>query len=104
MIKEYQVTLKCASGKYRPVSCIVKTEEVDLNDKTAKQGLINKGVQKICIKRYWNSSDLKKYEYTKVLVREYNKVEIEAAAQVRYNAIKEAKYASGEWKRPKAKE
>ena len=26
MLKEYQVTLVCASGKYRPVSCIVKKD------------------------------------------------------------------------------
>ena len=26
MLKEYQVTLVCASGKYRPVSCIIKKD------------------------------------------------------------------------------
>ena len=26
MLKEYQVTLMCKSGKYKPVSCIIKKD------------------------------------------------------------------------------
>jgi len=104
MIKEYQVTLICESGKYKPVSCIIKSEEVDLADKVAKRTLVRQGTQKICVKRYWSSADLKRYDYTRAKVREYDKEKIAAEARAKYDAIKEAKYASGEWKRPKGKQ
>lgn len=104
MMKEYQITLMCASGKYKPVSYIIKSEEVDLTNKDAKKALVRQGTQKICIKRYWSSSDLKKYDYTRAKVREYDKEKIAAEAKAKYDAIKEAKYASGEWKRPKGKQ
>lgn len=103
MMKEYQVTLMCATGKYKPVSCIIKREEIDLANTASKKELINQGIQKICNNRYWTKLDLLKYDYTKVKVREYNKEELAAVAKERYEAIKEAKYASGEWKRPKNK-
>lgn len=101
---EYQVTLICASGKYKPVSCIIKSDKIDLTDKVAKKSLITKGTQKICLKRYWTVTDLKRFDYTRAKVREYNKEKIAAAAKANYEAIKEAKYASGEWQRPKGKE
>lgn len=104
MMKEYQVTLMCASGKYKPVSCIIKSEEIDLTDKSAKIELVKQGTQKICAKRYWSSKDLKKYDYTKAKVREYDKQKIAEESAARYEAIKEAKYAGGEWKRPKGKD
>lgn len=103
-MKEYQITLMCASGKYKPVSCIIKSEEVDLTNKNAKKALVRQGTQKICIKRYWSSSDLKKYDYIRAKIREYNKEEIDAANKARYDAIKESRYQSGEWKRPKTKD
>lgn len=73
MIKEYQVTLICETGQYRPVSAIVKAD-----DKTAevigvdafKRQIRAQGITKICQKRYWSSSDLKRYHYTKVKMRE----------------------------------
>lgn len=80
---DYQVTLICASGKYKPVSCIIKSELG-----TPKADLIAKGIQKICNKRYWNKNDLKKYEYTKVKVRRYDKVKIEQENKERYEQIK----------------
>jgi hypothetical protein len=103
MIKEYQVTLTCESGKYRPVSTIVKNEEVCLLDKVAKKTIINKGIQKICIQHYWGSRDLKAYGYTKARVREYDKEKIEKENKERYEKIKEENYAKGIWKRPKEK-
>ena len=104
MVKEYQVTLMCASGKYKPVSCIIKNEEVDLTNKDVRTELVKQGTQKICIKKYWSSKDLKKYGYTKAKIREYDKQKIAEESAARYEAIKEAKYASGEWKRPKGKD
>ena len=77
MKRQYQVTLKCVTGQYRPVSVIV-TMEQDNNDnlllnKEQKSIIIKKGIEKICIQRYWGKKDLIKYNYTKVMTREYIK-------------------------------
>ena len=98
---EYQVTLKCGNGKYKPVSCIITNEKIDLENKAEKTALINKGIAYICAKRYWTKTDLKKYNYVKAIVREYDKEKIKAENEAKYARIKEEKYASGEWKRPK---
>ena len=90
MIKEYQVTLICETGQYRPVSAIVKAD-----DKTAevigvdafKRQIRTQGITKICQKRYWGSSDLKRYHYTKVKMREYDKEKIEKENAERYGWI-----------------
>lgn len=103
MTKEYQVTLMCKDGKYRPVSCLIKCEELNLLDKNQKKDLIRKGTQKICLKRYWTGSDLMRYGYTKAKVRLYDRNQIAADAKAKYDAIKEAHYADGSWKRPKTK-
>ena len=66
-----------------------------------KKTIINKGVNKICQKRYWTQRDLKNYGYLKAKVREYDKAKIEQENKERYERIKEEKYASGEWVRPK---
>jgi len=95
---QYQVTLNCVSGKYKPVSTIVDT---DLDITTHKQEIINKGIQKICIQRNWTKTDVKKYEYLKCKIRVYDKKKIEQENKERYERIKEEKYTSGEWKRPK---
>lgn len=97
-MKQYQVTLSTINGKYKPVSCIITT---DLSLETNKKDIINKGVIKICQKRYWTQRDLKTFGYLKAKVREYDKVKIEQENKERYEQIKEQKYASGEWKRPK---
>lgn len=93
---DYQVTLLSTISGYKPVSAIVTVAET-----TARKDIILKGINKICIKRYWTSADLKKYGFTKTKIRVYDKEKIEAENKARYEAIKEAKYASGEWKRPK---
>jgi hypothetical protein len=96
---DYQVTLICTTGEYKPVSAIVSVEE-----SIARADIIIKGTNKICQKRLWTAADLKKYHYTKAKIRVYDKEKIEAENKARYEAIKEAKYASGEWKRPKKSE
>ena len=91
MIKEYQVTLICETGQYKPVSTIVKAD-----DKTAevigvdafKRQIRTQGITKICQKRYWGSADLKRYHYTKVKMREYDKEKIEKENAERYEKIK----------------
>lgn len=98
MKKQYQVTLICENGKYKPVSTIVTLEET-----TDKKIIMREGQRKIMIQRYWSMTDLKKYGYTKGKVREYDREKIERENAERYERIKEEKYASGEWKRPKGK-
>ena len=94
---QYQVTLTDMLGKYKPVSCIITT---DLTIEEHKKEIINKGVVKICQKRYWTQRDLKKYGYLKAKVRVYDKEKIEQENKERYEQLKEQKYASGEWQRP----
>ena len=99
MKKQYQITLICESGKYKPVSTIVTMEET-----TDRRAIMREGQKKIMIKRYWSMADLTRYGYTKGKIREYDKEKIERENAARYEALKEEKYASGEWKRPKSKE
>ena len=105
MKKEYQVTLLCTNGKYRPVSTIIRYEQEDNADRTkekeVRQELQFRGIQKICARRRWDKTDLIRGGYTKVKVRAYDKAKIDKENKERYNRIKEEKYASGEWKRPK---
>ena len=53
MLKEYQVTLVCTSGKYRPVSCIVK-KDTDIIASIGKEEhtkqIRKEGITKICQK------------------------------------------------------
>lgn len=99
---EYQITLFCTTKKYRPVSCIIKrNDKVDIHNATIKRQLLNDGMKKICIQRGWTARDLATFGYATGKVREYDKAKIEAENAARYEKIKEEKYASGEWKRPK---
>ena len=94
---QYQITLFTTTGKYKPVSCIVETEETD------RKKLVKLGTEKICRKRYWTKADLVSYGYLKAKIREYDKEKIEAQSKENYEKLKEEKYLSGEWKRPKEK-
>lgn len=91
MLKEYQVTIICETGQYRPVSAIV-TMDTDnlakLGEKDYKADIRKRGIIKICQKRYWTNSDLKRYHYTKVKMREYDKEKIEKENAERYERIK----------------
>ena len=98
MKKQYQVTLLCKTGQYKPVSTIVTLEATD-----DKQLIMREGQRKIMIQKYWTMTDLKKYGYTSGKVREYDREKIAQENAERYARIKEEKYASGEWQRPKSK-
>lgn len=103
MRKEYQVTLCCKSGKYKPVSCIIAKDTEEIKTKGKVKFLADlkaEGIRKICQKRYWSNRELKQYEYTVVKVREYDKARLEQEAKERYEKLKEEKYQSGEWQRP----
>lgn len=107
MTKQYQVTLICKTGQYKPVSTIINFQQSSDEDLTAKaetkKQIQQSGIIKICQKRYWTNADLKKYGYTAVKVRVYDKDAIAAENAERYERIKQEKYASGEWKAPKPK-
>ena len=98
----YQVTLTSTTGQYKAVSTIVKAEKIAT--KEDKQGVINKGIIKIAQQRRWTNQDLKKFGYTKVKIREYDKAKIDKQSAERYEKLKQEKYACGEWKAPKRKE
>lgn len=98
---QYQVTLYNPEGKYKPVSCIVTREEADLAIPSIKKEIVQAGIQKICSKRYWSKQDLQRYGFSKAKTRVYDPEKFAKEAEARYTAIKEAKYASGEWERPK---
>lgn len=102
MVYEYQVTI--FSEKYKPISTIVRSTtdyDVTHNADDVKK-VRHEGMKKICQLRSWKYKDMtEKYGYKKVSVRRYNKAVIDALNELRYNKIKEEKYASGEWKRPK---
>ena len=79
MQKQYQVTMVCATGRYKPVSTIVTIEQNNddnllLNPKKKKE-IIDKGIIRICQKRYWTSREVIQYGYTKVKARVYEKQE-----------------------------
>lgn len=107
MNKNYQVTLISKSGKYRPISCIVKIAQTNNDDLTKdakkKKEIINRGIVLICAKRGWGKLELKTYEYLSAKVRLYDTEKIEAENKAQYEKIKEEKYKTGEWKRPKKK-
>lgn len=96
---KYQVTLICENGKYKPVSTIVEIE-----NPADKATIQNKGITKICITKRWDKRDLKTYGYTKVKCRVYDPEKIAKQNAERYAKLKEEKYASGEWKRPKSEQ
>ena len=93
MKQAYQVTLTSVNGKYKPVSCIVNIEQAETADltqiKASKDEIVKKGIVKIAQKRYWTNADLKKFGYTKVKCRLYDKEKIEKENVERYEKIKE---------------
>lgn len=87
MSKQIQITLVSDKG-YRPVSTLITVDKVSdyVENKTKWQTL---AVQRICGKRHWSASDLKKYGYTGLKARVYDKEKIEAENAARYEKIKE---------------
>ena len=74
MIRLYQVTLFCTTGQYKPVSAIVKKDDSLIKevgkDEFIRQ-LSTEGDKKICIKRYWTKREVKRYNYNRIKIREY---------------------------------
>ena len=65
-----QVTLFDKSGKYRPVSTLVKIEsEEDFNNNREK--IKNTGIRKIMTQRNWTKRELIQYNYLTCKIRIY---------------------------------
>jgi len=65
-----QVTLFDKSGKYRPVSTLIKIDsKEDLLNK--RQEIKNEGVKKIMIQRGWTRRDLIEYNFLSCKIRLY---------------------------------
>lgn len=91
MIKEYQVTLMCSTGQYKPVSTIVKADTdnlITMGKAEYLKDIRHRGINTICAKRYWNSKDLVKYNYTQCKMRVYDKEKIKKENEERYEKIK----------------
>lgn len=67
-----QYTLFCTTGDYRPVSCLIKVTDIE-HFKANPQDYQKKAITKICHQRYWTTADLKKYNYTQMKCRKYEK-------------------------------
>lgn len=65
-----QVTLFDKSGKYRPVSTLVKVKDIEEFEKD-KERIKSEGIKKILIKRGWGRRELMKYNYLTCKMRVY---------------------------------
>lgn len=65
-----QVTLFDKSGKYRPVSTLVKIKDIEEFEKD-KERIKSEGIKKILIKRGWGRRELMKYNYLTCKMRVY---------------------------------
>lgn len=64
-----QVTLFSHMG-YKPISTVVNVPDMDYL-LSHKQEVKNKGIVKICCKKYWQNYHLIQYGYSKVKMRVY---------------------------------
>lgn len=85
---QIQLTLYSDSGKYRPMSTIVDVESVAYYN-THKQEIQQKAIQRISVQRKMDIWAMKKYGYTKLKARVYDKEKIEQENKERYERIKE---------------
>lgn len=83
---QIQITLISESG-YRPLSTLINCESWEEYQvhKTAYQ---QKAVTAMLAKRYMTIRDLRKYGYTEIRSRVYDKERIEAENKARYEKIK----------------
>ena len=85
---QIQLTLYSESGKYRPMSTIVEVESIAYYN-AHKQEILNRAIQRISVQRKMDIWAMKKYGYTKLKARIYDKEKIEQENKERYERIKE---------------
>lgn len=73
---QIQLTLYSESGKYRPMSTIVEVESIAYYN-AHKQEILNRAIQRISVQRKMDIWVMKKYGYTKLKARVYDKEKIE---------------------------
>lgn len=85
IIMNLQVTLFATNGKYRPISTVIRVENLKdyVNNKAKYQ---KKAIENICHNRKTDWNTLKRQSYTTVKVREYNIEKINQ--QTKANLIK----------------
>lgn len=85
-MQQVQITLVSESG-YRPLSTLIDVEnwQAYLAD---KERLQQKAVIAICAKRYMTTRDLRKYGYTTIKARIYDREAIARENAERYEQIK----------------
>lgn len=82
-----QFTLFSTTGKYKPMSTLIEVpsiKEYNNNPEEYKK----KAIRKMCIQRKTDGYYLKKYGYTQIKVRVYDKQKIEQENAERYEQIK----------------
>lgn len=82
-----QFTLFSTTGKYKPMSTLIEVpsiKEYNNNPEEYKK----KAIRKMCIQRKTDGYYLKKYGYTQIKVRVYDKQKIEQENAARYEQIK----------------
>lgn len=85
---QIQLTLYSESGKYKPMSTIVEVESIAYYN-THKQEIQNRAIQRISVQRKMDIWAMRKYGYTKLKARVYDKEKIEQENRERYERIKE---------------
>ena len=83
---DIQITLISEMG-YKPISTLIKCESWE-EYQAHKQHYQQEGVITICAKRYMTIRDLRKYGYTQIRARVYDKEKIQAENRARYEQIK----------------
>lgn len=83
---DIQITLISEMG-YKPISTLIKCESWE-EYQAHKQHYQQEAVVTICAKRYMTIRDLRKYGYTQIRSRVYDKEKIQAENRARYEQIK----------------
>ena len=84
---DLQCTLFSTTGKYKPMSTIVKVESVAYYN-AHKSEIQTRAIQKICAQRNTEWWCLKRDGFTRMKVRVYDKEKIDAENAARYERIK----------------
>lgn len=82
---QVQVTLVSTMG-YRAATTVIDVNEEFY--KNNRRAVYDKAVLRICALRRWTGADLKKYGYTQIKSRVYDKEKIEKEKKERYEQIK----------------
>lgn len=81
-----QVTLFSTTGKYKPISTLVKLNNGESLEKD-KQAILKRGIENICHYRRTTWTQLKKDGYTQVKTRVYNIEQIEQQKELKKRTL-----------------